>query len=46
MKDKSFAAQIDREDLRKCAEDLEVDFNEHVGIVLEAMQGVSDKLGL
>lgn len=46
MKDKAFAAQINREDLVKCAEDLGVPFDEHVGIVLEAMKGVSDKLGL
>jgi putative nucleotidyltransferase with HDIG domain len=46
MKDKSFAAQIDREDLLKCAEDLGVSFEEHVGIVLDAMKGISDKLGL
>jgi putative nucleotidyltransferase with HDIG domain len=46
MKDKSFAAQIDREDLRACVEDLGVDFDEHVEIVLEAMKGIADKIGL
>ena len=46
MKDKRFAAQIDRDDLRKCAEDLGIPFEEHVEIVLKAMQGIADKLGL
>lgn len=46
MKDKGFAAQIDRDDLKKCAEDLGVPFEEHVWIVLGAMQGIAEKLGL
>ncbi|MBT5015990.1 HDIG domain-containing protein [Candidatus Peregrinibacteria bacterium] len=46
MKDKGFAAQIDREDLRACAQDLGVEFEEHVQIVLDAMKSISDKLGL
>lgn len=46
MKDKSFAAQIDRDDLRATAEDLDVPFDEHVGIVLGAMKEISDKIGL
>lgn len=46
MKAKAFAAQIDWDDLRQCAEDLGVEFDEHVEIVLGAMQSISDKLGL
>ena len=46
MKDKSFAAQIDRDDLRACATDLGIEFEEHVEIVLGAMKSISDKLGL
>tara|TARA_Y100000031_G_C8074843_1_gene316843 strand:+ start:208 stop:744 length:537 start_codon:yes stop_codon:yes gene_type:complete len=46
MKTKAFAAQIDRDDLLACAEDLGVPFEEHVEIVLGAMQSISDKLGL
>ncbi|MBD3360445.1 HDIG domain-containing protein [Candidatus Peregrinibacteria bacterium] len=46
MKDKSFAAQIDRDDLRKCSDDLGVPFEEHVDIVLVSMKNISDKLGL
>lgn len=46
MKAKAFAAQIDRDDLIKCADDLGVPFDEHVEIVLGAMQSISDKLGL
>ncbi|MFA6436274.1 MAG: HAD family hydrolase, partial [Candidatus Gracilibacteria bacterium] len=46
MKDKGFAAQIDREDLKKCADDLGVPFEEHVEIVLGSMQGIAEKLGL
>jgi putative nucleotidyltransferase with HDIG domain len=46
MKDKSFAAAVDRDELRKGAEELGVEFNEHVGVVLEAMKGVAADIGL
>ncbi|RMF61779.1 MAG: HDIG domain-containing protein [Calditrichaeota bacterium] len=46
LKDKSFAAQVSREDIRKGAEELGVDFDEHIETVITAMQGIADQLGL
>ncbi|MFP3950837.1 MAG: HD domain-containing protein [Candidatus Bathyarchaeia archaeon] len=45
MNDSSFAKQISREDIRRC-EDLELDLNEFLKISVEAMQSVSDEIGL
>lgn len=43
----SFAAGVDREEVREGAEDLGVDlWEEHVPLVLQAMQSISDELGL
>ncbi|MBD3226327.1 MAG: HDIG domain-containing protein [Caldithrix sp.] len=46
LKDKSFAAKVNREDITKGAEELGVDFGEHVLFVSRAMSGVADTLGL
>jgi len=46
MKDKSFAAAINRDAIRAGAEELGVELDEHIATVLEAMQAVSDDLGL
>src|SRR5688572_6961860 len=45
MKQKGFAAAINRDDLVKGAADLGVDFDEHIGVVLGAMQGIASDLG-
>jgi putative nucleotidyltransferase with HDIG domain len=45
-KDKAFASGVNRELIEKGAEELGVQLREHVEIVLKAMQGISDKLGL
>jgi len=45
-KDKAFARGVNRADIEKGAEALGVDLWEHVGIVLEAMQGIAADLGL
>jgi predicted hydrolase (HD superfamily) len=45
-KDKAFARGVHREDIEKGATDLGVDLNEHIAIVLSAMQGIADELGL
>jgi putative nucleotidyltransferase with HDIG domain len=45
-KDKAFAAAVNREEIEQAAASLEVDLWEHVGIVLEAMQGIAAELGL
>jgi putative nucleotidyltransferase with HDIG domain len=46
MKDKSFAAKVNREEIIKGAEELGVDFGEHVDFVIKAMSSAADKLGL
>jgi putative nucleotidyltransferase with HDIG domain len=45
-KDKSFAAGVNRADVEEGAADLGVELNEHIAVVLQAMQGVADELGL
>ena len=46
MKDRAFAAACDREEMRKTAEALGVEFSEHVGVVLEAMKPIAPQIGL
>ncbi len=45
-KDKAFAAGVNRQDIEEGAAELGVDLSEHIAIVLEAMQGIADELGL
>jgi uncharacterized domain HDIG len=46
MKSKSFAAGVNREDLVKGAAELQVDLDEHIAFVIEAMSSIADQLGL
>jgi putative nucleotidyltransferase with HDIG domain len=46
MKQPSFAAAVDRDEMRSAAEDLGVDFDEHVARVIAAMESRSAELGL
>ncbi len=46
MKDKAFARGVSREDMLRGAEQLGVPFDEHVQIVIDAMAGMADELGL
>lgn len=46
MKDKGFAAQVDREQMKQCETLLGMPLNEFIGITLEAMKGVAGDLGL
>ncbi len=46
MKDKAFARQVSREDIRNGAEELGVEPDEHIQTVLSAMQSISADLGL
>ena len=46
MKDRSFAAAVDREDLRRRCEELGEDFDEHVAFVIGAMREIAGVLGL
>ena len=46
LKDKSFAAKVNREEIRKGPEELGVEFDEHVIFVVQALSGVAESLGL
>jgi putative nucleotidyltransferase with HDIG domain len=46
MKDRAFAAGVDREEVRHAADALGVELADHVRFVIEAMRGVADELGL
>jgi predicted hydrolase (HD superfamily) len=46
LKQPSFAAGVDRDEVRQGAEELGVDFDEHVAFVIEAMSERSGELGL
>ena len=46
LKQPSFAAGVNRDEVRQGAEELGVDFDEHVAFVIAAMEGESETLGL
>jgi putative nucleotidyltransferase with HDIG domain len=46
MKTKGFAAGVNRDDLVKGAEELNIDLDEHIADVIEAMSSIADQLGL
>jgi putative nucleotidyltransferase with HDIG domain len=46
MKQASFAAAVNRDDIINGAEDLGVELNEHIAFVIEALQGIAAELGL
>ena len=46
MKQKSFAANVSREDIARGAAELGVDLSEHIQFVIEAMRGIAGELGL
>jgi putative nucleotidyltransferase with HDIG domain len=46
LKQPSFAAGVNRDDVRRGAEELGVDFDEHVAFVIAAMEARADELGL
>jgi putative nucleotidyltransferase with HDIG domain len=46
MKDRAFAAGVDREEVRKSAEELGVDLKEHIQFVIDAMREIADELDL
>jgi putative nucleotidyltransferase with HDIG domain len=46
LKDKAFAKNVSREDIRRGAEELGVPLDEHIQFVIEAMRAASDRLGL
>ena len=46
LKDKAFAKNVSREDINKGVQELEVDPDEHIKFVIEAMRGSAERLGL
>lgn len=46
MKDPTFARGVDRDDVRRGAELIGIDFDEHIANVIAAMRGIGDELGL
>jgi len=46
LKQPSFAAKVDREQIRRGIEELGVDENEHIALVIEALSEHADELGL
>ncbi len=46
LKQPSFAAGVDRDDVKRGAEELGVDFDAHVALVIAAMEERADELGL
>jgi putative nucleotidyltransferase with HDIG domain len=46
LKDRAFARSVNREDIEKGVEELGVTFDEHIGVVLDAMKGIANHLGL
>jgi len=46
LKQPSFAAKVDRDQIRRGIEELGVDENEHIQLVIDAMAGHAEELGL
>jgi len=46
LKDKSFAAQVSRDDIYEGAKELNIDLEAHVQNVINALQGIKEELGL
>lgn len=46
LKDKGFAAQVSREQIKKCEELLDIPLDEFIEITLSSMKQISDELGL
>ena len=46
LKQPSFAAAVDREQMRRAADELGVDFDEHLQRVIDAMEARKEELGL
>lgn len=46
MKDKAFARNVDRDEIREGAELLGLELDDHIGSTLEALKSIADELGL
>lgn len=46
LKDKRFAAKVNRDEIRQGAEELGVDFDQHVSFVVHSLSGVATEIGV
>ncbi len=46
LKDKTFAAQVSREQIKKCEELLGIPLNDFIQLTLDAMKGIAEEIGL
>ena len=46
MKDKTFAKGVVREDIYKGASELNVDLDEYIGFIIDALKPVASQIGL
>jgi predicted hydrolase (HD superfamily) len=46
LKDKTFAAQVDRAQIGRCEELLQISLDDFIGLILEAMKAIAPELGL
>jgi predicted hydrolase (HD superfamily) len=46
LKDKAFARSVNRDDIRQGVEELEVDLDEHIRFVIDALRPVQQQIGL
>jgi len=46
MKDKAFARSVNRDDIRRGAEELGIPLDEHIDFCIQAMRGIAQELGL
>ena len=46
FKDKSFARQVNRDDISQGAAEMGVEMDAHIGLVIAAMRGIAPELGL
>ena len=46
LRDKNFAKDVNRDDIRKGAEELGVDLDEHIGFIAESMKPIAERIGL
>jgi predicted hydrolase (HD superfamily) len=46
LKDKAFARSVNRDDIREGIEELDIDLDEHIRFVIEALRPVQEQIGL
>ena len=46
MKDKAFAKDVNRDDIRNGADELGVDLDEHIMFIVESMKPIAEQIGL